>query len=64
MKKIKREVYLIICTKENGSIKVITGIRRCGKYYLLSEGVKEDHIVKLVFDKFENKKYRDPDKFT
>ncbi len=64
MKKIKRDVYLIICTKENGSIKVITGIRRCGKYYLLSEVVKEDHIVKLVFDKFENKKYRAPDKFT
>lgn len=64
MKEFKREVYLIICTKGNGSIKVITCIRRCSKYYLLSEVVKEDHIVKLVFDKFENKKYRAPDKFT
>ena len=75
MKEIKRDVYLnkLINSKENGSIKVITGIRRCGKSYLLdplfknyllSEGVKDDHIIKLELDKVENKKYRDPDMLT
>lgn len=75
MKEIKRDVYLnkLISSKENGSIKVITGIRRCGKSYLLdplfknyllSEGVKDDHIIKLELDKVENKKYRDPDMLT
>ena len=75
MKEIKRDVYLnkLINSKENGSIKVITGIRRCGKSYLLdplfknyllSEGVKDDHIIKLELDKVENKKNRDPDMLT
>ena len=70
MKEIKRDVYLnkLISRKENGLIKIITGIRRCGKSYLLDplfknhlleSGVKEDHNIKLELDKEENKKYRD-----
>ena len=70
MKEIKRDVYLnkLISRKENGLIKIITGIRRCGKSYLLDplfknhlleSGVKEDHIIKLEIDKEENKKFRD-----
>ena len=70
MKEIKRDVYLnkLISRKENGLIKIITGIRRCGKSYLLDplfknhlleSGVKEDHVIKLELDKEENIKYRD-----
>ncbi len=62
---IKRNLYLnkLIDRKHNGLIKVITGIRRCGKSYLLntlfynhlvSEGVKEDHIIKFAFDSAED----------
>ena len=69
---IKRDRYLntLISKEHNGLIKVITGMRRCGKSYLLftlfkehllSEGVAEDHIIEIAFDAFENKKYRDPD---
>lgn len=69
---IKRNRYLntLISKKHNGLIKVITGMRRCGKSYLLftlfkehllSDGVNEDHIIEIAFDAFENKKYRDPD---
>lgn len=69
---IKRELYLdkLIRHKHNGMIKVITGIRRCGKSYLLFElfykhllslGIKEDHIIKIALDDRRNKKYRDPD---
>ena len=58
---IKRDAYLsaLIDRKENGLIKVITGIRRCGKSYLLntifynyliSEGVADDHIIRFAFD--------------
>ncbi len=71
MKEIKREQYLneLISAKENKLIKVITGIRRCGKSYLLdpifknyliTNGVNEDHIIKLDLDLIENSKYRDP----
>mgnify|MGYP002518852466 FL=1 len=70
MKMIKRDIYLnkLISRKENGLIKIITGIRRCGKSYLLNElfvdylkesGVKEDHIIKLALDRETNKKYHD-----
>ncbi len=70
MKKINRDTYLekLINRRENGAIKVLTGIRRCGKSYLLdpifkdyliSTGVKEDHIIKLELDKEINKKYLD-----
>ena len=70
MKEIKRDIYLnkLIDRKENDMIKVITGIRRCGKSYLmdpiyknylLSTGVKEDHIIKLELDSVENEEYLD-----
>lgn len=69
---IKRDYSLnkLITKKHNGLIKVITGIRRCGKSYLLftlfknhltESGVADDHIVEIPFDSFENKKYRDPE---
>ena len=69
---IKRDRYMntLISKEHNGLIKVITGMRRCGKSYLLftlfkehllSEGVAEDHIIEIAFDAFENRKYRDPD---
>ena len=69
---IKRNRYLntLISKKHNGLIKVITGMRRCGKSYLLftlfkehllSDGIDGDHIIEIAFDAFENKKYRDPD---
>ena len=71
MIEIKRNQYLneLITARENKLIKVVTGIRRCGKSYLLDpifknylleSGVKEDHIVKLDLDLIENKKYREP----
>lgn len=67
-----RNLYLdkLIRKKNNGMIKVITGIRRCGKTYLLFElfyeyllnsGVDKDHIIKIALDDRINKKYRDPD---
>lgn len=69
---IKRDYYLnkLIAKKHNGLIKGITGIRRCGKSYLLftlfknhltESGVADDHIIEIPFDSFENKKYRDPE---
>lgn len=73
MKIIKRDLYLnkLIERKENELIKIITGIRRCGKSYLLDpifkdylldDGVKEDHIIKLELDSIENEEYTDPKK--
>ena len=72
MKEIKRDVYLnkLINRRENGFIKIITGIRRCGKSYLLDplyknylleSGVCEDHIIKLDLDERKNKKFLNPD---
>lgn len=69
---IRRDIYLnkLISKRHNGLIKVITGMRRCGKSYLLfnlfkdylvNEGVNENHIIEIAFDSFENKKYRDPE---
>ena len=69
---IKRDIYLnkLISKKHNGFIKVVTGIRRCGKSYLLfnlfknhllEEGVDEQHIIEIAFDTFENKRFREPD---
>ena len=68
---IERKKYLerLIDKKENGLVKVITGIRRCGKSYLLfhiyydyliSIGVAADHIITLALDDVENIKYRNP----
>ena len=69
---IKRDDYLnrLIRRKHNGMVKVVTGIRRCGKSYLLFNlfqkhllecGVKEDHIIKVVLDDRRNIALRDPD---
>jgi predicted AAA+ superfamily ATPase len=69
---IRRDIYLnkLISKKHNGLIKVVTGMRRCGKSfllfnlfkeYLINEGVNEKHIIEIAFDSFENKKYRDPE---
>ena len=69
---MNRNMYLdkLIRRKGNGMIKVITGIRRCGKTYLLFElfhqhllasGVDKEHIIKIALDDRINKKYRDPD---
>lgn len=66
-----REQYLkeLISKKENGRIKIITGLRRSGKSvllfqlyreWLLEEGVKEDQIIALALDIVENAKYRNP----
>ena len=68
---IKRETYLnrLIAKKDNGFIKVITGVRRCGKSfllftlykeYLLRSGISADCIVTLALDNALNAKYRDP----
>ena len=68
---IKRDHYLntLISKKHNGLIKVVTGMRRCGKSYLLfnlfkeqllSEGVDKKHIIEIAFDAFENKRFQDP----
>jgi len=69
---IRRDIYLdkLISKKHNKLIKVITGIRRCGKSYLLfklfrdhlvSAGIAGDHIIEMAFDLYENKAYRDPE---
>ena len=69
---IKRDHYLnqLISRKHNGLIKIISGIRRCGKSYLLTElfrkhllneNVKEDHIIHLALDDYDKKQYRNPD---
>ena len=69
---IKRDTYLnkLISKRNNGLIKVVTGVRRCGKSYLLftlfknyllSAGIDEQHIIEIAFDAFENRQFRDPD---
>ena len=68
---IKRDFYLdrMIHNMWNGEIKVITGIRRCGKSvllfelfyeYLLSQGVSKDHIIKIELDQRRYYKFRNP----
>ena len=68
---LPRKQYLekLIRKKDNGRIKVITGIRRCGKSYLLlnlyrtyllETGVKEDQIISLALDELQNARYRNP----
>lgn len=70
---IKRDYYLkeLIDRLDNGLIKIITGIRRCGKSYLLNtifknylleQGTDEKHIIQLSLDERTNSKYLDPDK--
>lgn len=69
---IKRDVYLqnLVNRMQNGMVKVVTGVRRCGKSYLLfhlfkdyllQHDVDESHIIALELDIRENRKYRDPD---
>ena len=69
---IKRDLYLnkLLRKQGNGLIKVVTGIRRCGKSYLLfkifhkhliESGVREDHIIELALDDRRNIALRDPD---
>mgnify|MGYP000575725370 FL=1 len=69
---INRGIYLdkLIRKKKNGLIKVITGVRRCGKSYLLfhlfhkhllDSGVPENHIIEVALDDRSNKALRDPD---
>ena len=69
---IKRDIHLkrLIASRHNGLIKVVTGIRRSGKSYLLRElfkkylienGVNENHIIEIDLENRRNKKYRDPD---
>lgn len=69
--KIKRDLYLqrLINRIDNGMIKVITGIRRSGKSYLIFKIFKsyllnnltdEQHIIEFELDRIENKKYRKP----
>ena len=70
---IKRDSYLeqLKIRKDNGMIKIITGIRRCGKSfllfvlfkkYLLDNGVDNDHIIEIALDGIENEELRDPKK--
>ena len=70
---IKRDIYLeqLKIRKNNGMIKIITGIRRCGKSfllfvlykkYLLENGVDKDHIIEIAFDGIEYEELRDPKK--
>ena len=71
---INRNRYLntLLRKRNNGLIKIITGIRRCGKSYLLGtifknalidEGVSENHILHMSLDSFENEKYLNPKEF-
>ena len=68
---IKRDSYLeqLKIRKDNGMIKIITGIRRCGKSfllfvlfkkYLLESGVDHDHIIEIALDGIEYEELRDP----
>lgn len=68
---IKRDYYLkkLIEAKNDGLIKTVTGLRRCGKSYLLNtifynylieEGVKEDHIIKVALDDTDNEELLNP----
>ena len=72
MMEIKRDRYLkqLIDSRQNGFIKVVTGIRRCGKsyllnvlfyHYLLDNGVADDHIIRIDLEDRLNKELRDPD---
>lgn len=71
---INRDYYLeqLISRMDNGLIKIVTGIRRCGKSYLLrtlfkkyllEQGVSEDHIIEMAFDLYDNIEFRNPKVF-
>lgn len=68
---IKRDTYLekLMAKRKNGLVKVITGIRRCGKSYLLKtifrqklaeEGVKDENIIIFELDQLKDSRYRNP----
>ena len=69
---ISRDKYLqqLISAKGNGMVKIVTGIRRCGKSFLLmtlfhqhlcEQGVEENHIIELSLDNRKNRRLRNPD---
>ena len=71
---IKRDIYVqkLINRMHNGMVKIITGIRRCGKSYLLlklfrkhllNSGVPDDHIIVMEFDRIDNEQYLEPHTF-
>ena len=71
---IERNKYLqeLVSCRHNGLVKIITGMRRCGKPFLLfrlfrrfleDNGVANDHIVEMAFDDYAFKEFRNPDKF-
>ena len=73
MQKIERDLYLnqLVSGRNNGLIKVVTGIRRCGKSfllftlfydYLLSQGVPDNHIIKIALDDLLYEEYKNPHK--
>jgi len=72
---IKRDLYLdmLVKRKNNGLVKVVTGLRRVGKSYLimrifknhlLNEGISPDHIIEMAFDDIDNEEYLDPKVFS
>ena len=72
MKHIERRKYLdeLISLRNNGMIKIITGMRRCGKSYLLfeiftsyleSNGIAPDHIIQVDLEDYKNRALRNPD---
>ena len=72
MAHIERKKYMdeLISLRHNGMIKVITGMRRCGKSYLLFEifaswlekdGIAPDHIIKVNLEDYKNREMRNPD---
>ncbi len=71
---IQRDKYLqeLVSARHNGLVKIITGIRRCGKSFLLfrlfkrfleDDGVMPDHIIEMAFDDYAFKEFRNPDRF-
>lgn len=69
---IQRDLYLnqIVDRRHNGLIKIISGVRRCGKSYLLfelfrryllRENIPTDHIITIALDSYEQEKFRNPD---
>ena len=71
---VNRPSYLrkLIAGMGSDQVKVVTGVRRCGKSflvfrlfkeYLLAQGVPEDHIIEMAFDRFSNRKFRDAEVF-
>lgn len=71
---IQREKYLrqLSAARHNGMVKVITGMRRSGKSFLLfklfkkqleDDGIDREHIIEMAFDDFANKRFRNPEAF-